>query len=133
LIVADPQLSQFAGAVSSSPELVASLDAAGGVQTVFVPTNGALAGSPDWPAIASDPAALAEFVRGHVVNGAYTVDDLFGSGGSITNTNGDVLVIDPGTGTVNGASIVVGDQPATNGYVHPVSAPLVTVVPAAPT
>jgi hypothetical protein len=95
--------------------------------TVLAPTNGAIANVPTWSEIESDPAALQRFVLAHVVPGQLDEQALFAAS-QVTALSGDVLQIDAGTQTINGAHLVVIDQSGTNGIAHSVDA--VLVVPA---
>jgi uncharacterized surface protein with fasciclin (FAS1) repeats len=98
--------------------------------TVLAPTNGAIANLPTWPDIEADQAALQRFVLAHAVAGQFDEQELFATP-QVTALSGDVLQIDAGTQTINGAHLVVIDQLGTNGIAHSVDAVLVvpTVTP----
>jgi hypothetical protein len=100
---------------------------------VFAPNQAALAADPNWSAVASDPDAVAAFVRANTVNGAYTLAELCAATPPVNNLDGDPLEIlpapgDPTTCTINGVTVVASQQ-GTNGYVHTVSAPVVAPTP----
>jgi uncharacterized surface protein with fasciclin (FAS1) repeats len=111
-----------------SQQLIDVLNSEG--MTVLAPTNGAIANLPTWSDIEADPAALQHFVLAHVVAGQFDEQELFATP-QVTTLSGDVLQIDAGTQTINGAHLVVIDQLGTNGIAHSVDAVLVvpTVTP----
>jgi hypothetical protein len=108
-----------------APE-VAQLITTEGV-TALVPTNAAIEAVPNWDDILDDEAALRHFVLAHVVPGALDEAEVFAAE-QLTTLSNDVLQIDAATQTINGAHLVVVDQPGTNGIAHTVDA--VLVVPA---
>ena len=60
----DPQVSDYAEAIETRPELVELINS-DDLVTVFVPTNTALADVQNWDAIVADEAAFDSFVRSH--------------------------------------------------------------------
>jgi uncharacterized surface protein with fasciclin (FAS1) repeats len=92
--------------------------------TVLAPTNMAIEALPAWDDIVADPAALQRFVLAHVLPGRLDEEAIFASE-QVTALSGDVLQVDAGTQTINGAHLVVVGQPATNGVLHTVDAVLV--------
>jgi uncharacterized surface protein with fasciclin (FAS1) repeats len=114
-----PQLSDYSAAVATSPELVDLINGEN-VVTVFVPTDDAVRQVPNWDAIVADPIALETFVRSHIVPGAVTAEQLFTGTEpyELTMLGGQKVIVDPIAKTINGASIVTSDTPATNGIVH---------------
>ena len=164
VVQADPNLTEFAAAVQTAglvglldgPMPVADLSALVGVDlqvelgldpslddyTVFAPPNAALTALPDWAAIKADPAASRRFVLAHVVPGTHVLAEIL-TLAELTSLNGDVLAIDQGAQTINGAHVVTPDIAAPNGVLHVVDTFVVvpslappattTVAPTAPT
>jgi uncharacterized surface protein with fasciclin (FAS1) repeats len=126
LIQSDPQLSDYASAVATDPQLVELINGVDPV-TVFAPNNSAIAQVPNWDAIVADAAALDSFVRSHAVAGALTVDQLFAGTAptELRTLSGEVLTVDPVQRTINGANVVTPDTPATNGIVQTIDRVLV--------
>jgi uncharacterized surface protein with fasciclin (FAS1) repeats len=139
LIQSDPRLTAYSTAVATSPELVDLINGEN-VVTVFVPTDDAVRQDQNWDAIVADPIALESFVRSHIVPGAVTREQLFTGTEpyELTMLGGQKVIVDPVAKTINGASIVTPDTPATNGIVHtidqlfsvPEVTPPTTVAPA---
>jgi len=134
-IQADPQHQRYSSVVGANPDVVALLEQPGQVYTMFVPSDAALNALGNWDAIGADPDALMAFVRKHTVVGPYTTAQLFAlpPGTEVRNLDGDLLVIDPVTMTINGATVITPDVAAANGVVQTVSAPLFPVELTAPT
>ena len=135
LIQADPQLSTIGGAIQSRPELVALLSGTDPVTgtnpiTVFLPTNTALAGLPEWTAIAADDERFEAFLLSHAVAGSLNSTQVLAQF-ELTTLSNEKLVIDRLAGTINGARFVTVDAQATNGYVHTVDDAL--IIPPPPT
>jgi uncharacterized surface protein with fasciclin (FAS1) repeats len=146
-IDSDPELTTFAEAVSDAgleglfddsvapsqvltsvlaeppPQDVLDLVDAQGI-TALAPTNSALAALPTWDQISADETALRHFVLAHVLPGQLDEAAILAAT-QVTALSGDVLVIDAGTQTINGAHLVVVDQLGTNGVAHTVDAVLV--------
>ena len=59
-------------------------------------------------------------MRSHLITGAVTADQLFTGTEprQVATLSGEMVTIDPVAQTINGASIVTADTPATNGLVH---------------
>lgn len=112
-------------AIESRPDLVLLLNGDAPV-TALLPTNAAIAAVPNWADVAADDVAFTEFLRGHIVSGELTSVQVLETF-ELTTIGGQTLVIDRLAGTINGARFVTVDAHGTNGYVHTVDAPLVTV------
>jgi uncharacterized surface protein with fasciclin (FAS1) repeats len=119
VIQEDPQLSDYTAGFVDRPELVELINS-DDVVTVFVPTNEAIALVPNWDEIVADDEAFDSFVRSHLITGAVTADQLFTGTEprQVATLSGQLVTIDPVARTINGASIVTADTPATNGLVH---------------
>ena len=119
MIQEDQQLSEYAAGFVDRPELVELING-DDVVTVFVPTNQAIALVPNWDEIVADDEAFDSFVRSHLITGAVTADQLFTGTEprQVATLSGEMVTIDPVAQTINGASIVTADTPATNGLVH---------------
>ena len=130
MIQSDPQLSDYASAVATNPDLVDLING-DDVITVFVPTNSAIDQVPNWDAIVADPVALDRFVRSHAGPGALTIDQLFTgtTPRQLTTLSGEMLTVDPVQQTINGARIVTPDTPATNGVVQTIDRLLIVPEP----
>lgn len=126
VIQTDQTLTTFRDAVAQYPQVVELLNPQNPQQqqTIFLPTNQALAAMPNWPTIAADQALLTEFIRLHTVNGVYTAEQLFTATGPITNVEGDQLQINVNQQTINNQTIQVADTSTANAVLHTVSGPL---------
>jgi uncharacterized surface protein with fasciclin (FAS1) repeats len=119
VIQEDQQLTEYAAGFVDRPELVELINS-DDVVTVFVPTNEAIALVPNWDEIVADDEAFDNFVRSHLITGAVTAEQLFTGTEprQVATLSGELVTIDPVAQTINGASIVTADTPATNGLVH---------------
>jgi uncharacterized surface protein with fasciclin (FAS1) repeats len=119
VIQEDQQLSEYTAGFTDRPELVELINS-DDVVTVFVPTNTAIAEVPNWDEIVADDAAFESFVRSHLLTGAVTSAQLFTGTEprQVATVSGELVTIDPVAQTINGASIVTADMPATNGLIH---------------
>jgi uncharacterized surface protein with fasciclin (FAS1) repeats len=109
--------------------LVAAVEAAGltdalangGPFTVFAPTNRAFDHLPEGAleALLADPAALADILKLHVVEGTILAKDL-SDGAQVTSLAGLPLTFDLNDyrAKVNGAEIIETDLIASNGVIH---------------
>ena len=76
LIQVDPEVSDYAAAIATRPELVELINS-DDLVTAFVPTNTALDDVPDWEQIVADEAAFDSLVRSHLITGALTAEQIF--------------------------------------------------------
>lgn len=89
--------------------------------TVFAPANSAFGEVPanDLDALLADRETLTKVLTYHVVEGAYTPDELV-EAGSVESLEGQSLAIaeEGGTLTVDGAKVLCGNIPVANGVVY---------------
>lgn len=115
--------------------LVTAVDAAGlvdvlsgeGPYTVFAPTNAAFdalpAGTLD--SLLADPAALADVLTYHVVEGKVMAEDVVNLTSATTVQGSDVTIeVVDGNVRVNEAMVVTTDLEASNGVIHVIDAVL---------
>jgi uncharacterized surface protein with fasciclin (FAS1) repeats len=92
--------------------------------TVFAPTDAAFAalgGTLD--ALLADPAALADILLYHVVEGRVFSDAVVSASSVQTVEGTDAPIsVNGGTVTIDGATVVVTDVQATNGVIHVIDA-----------
>lgn len=131
VIVADGRFGTLVTALEAA-DLVATLKEAG-PYTVFAPTDEAFAALPPGTVegLLEDIPALTRILGYHVLQGAYTAEDLV-SMGTVETVSGDELTVSQTDGNVavDGGQ-VVGTTEAPNGIVHVVDA--VLIPPEAPT
>jgi len=130
LVQADPSLRMVTAAIEDRPDLVLLLSGNDPL-TLLLPTDTALADIPRWAEIAADDATFAEFLRGHIVAGELTGEQVIGAF-ELTTLSDEKLLIDRLAGTINGARFVTVDDAATNGYLHTVDGALVIPEVSAP-
>ncbi len=116
-------------AAVAAADLVETLQGTGPF-TVFAPTNDAFAALPagtvDSLLLPENRDQLTSILTYHVVPGRITAEQLVGQRGTLTTVQGETILID-GTGggvTVNGATVVAADVPASNGVIHGIDAVL---------
>jgi uncharacterized surface protein with fasciclin (FAS1) repeats len=129
----DPEVSDYAAAIATRPELVELINS-DDLVTVFVPTNRALDDVQNWEQIVADEAAFDSFVRSHLITGALTAEQIFAGTQprQLPTLSGEMVTVDPVARTINGVRIVTADTPATNGVVHTIDG-LFVVPTVAPT
>jgi uncharacterized surface protein with fasciclin (FAS1) repeats len=115
--------------------LVAAVQAAGlaetlsgeGPFTVFAPTNEAFAALPagvlDALLLPENKDVLTKILTYHVVAGEVTSDQI--TDGAVPTVEGQTVTVSTADGvTVNGATVVTADVPASNGVIHVIDAVL---------
>ena len=120
LIQEDPQLSDYAAAVGTRPELVQLING-DDVVTVFVPTNAAVAHASPTGTRSSLTQLPSTSSSGHTSLPAPSPpSELFAGDvpSQLRTLSGQTVFVDPAARTINGASIVTADTPGTNGIVH---------------
>ena len=118
ILVASPDLSRLEALVTDAglDEALAGEDPL----TLFAPSNQAietLEVSPGGAELLADPDRLRALLLGHVVPEALDEATIF-SGSELTTASGSVLVVDADAQTVGGATIVVADVEAANGFLQ---------------
>jgi uncharacterized surface protein with fasciclin (FAS1) repeats len=95
--------------------------------TVFAPTDDAFAALPaglvDALLLPENKATLAKILTYHVVSGEVMAADV--TDGDVATVEGQTVVLSTANGvTVNGASVIIADVPASNGVIHAIDAVL---------
>ncbi|HNX47176.1 MAG TPA: fasciclin domain-containing protein [Methanomassiliicoccales archaeon] len=136
--VADPNLKTIAETVVADDDyktLVAALKEAGlvdllgkkGPFTVFVPNNSAFIDLPDGTveALLKDKAKLKAVLTHHVVEGAFSYDQLMAKPTVAAADQKELAVDAKGLLKIAGATIIRGNIKCRNGYIHVVNKVLV--------
>ncbi len=108
-------LEQFAE-IAAEVGLTAELSGAGPL-TILLPTNDAFAQLP--AAVRRDGEFMGEILREHIIEGAYSLDDMT-TPTAVTTLLGDKLSLLVGQtgGTILGANVLSGDYTVSNGMIH---------------